>query len=101
VTDLRIPPGSDPSGLDRQDPFAFTFEGAEVAAHPGETIATALLAQGIRTLRATRAGGRPRGLFCAIGACFDCLVTVDDAGPLRACLTPAAPGVRVEGHRVD
>jgi aerobic-type carbon monoxide dehydrogenase small subunit (CoxS/CutS family) len=100
-TDLRIPASSDPSGLQRGPSFQLSFEGRTVRAHPGETIATALLAAGVRQLRTTRVGARPRGLFCAIGACHDCLVLVDGAGPVRACLTPAAPGARVEGHHVD
>jgi aerobic-type carbon monoxide dehydrogenase small subunit (CoxS/CutS family) len=101
VDDLRIPASSDPSGLQRGPSFELTFEGRPVRAHTGETIATALLAAGVRHLRTTRLGGRPRGLFCAIGACHDCLVLVDGAGPVRACLTPATPAARVEGHYVD
>jgi predicted molibdopterin-dependent oxidoreductase YjgC len=91
--DLRVPP---PDGPDRGPAFTFRFDGAAVRAHPGETIGAALLAAGIRTLRTTRAGGRPRGLLCGIGQCFDCLVTVDGLPSQRACLTPAAPGQEVE-----
>lgn len=92
-TDLRVPP---PSGPDRGEPFDFTFDGTPVRAHPGETIGAALLAAGVRHLRTTRAGGRPRGLYCGIGHCFDCLVTVNGVPSQRACLTPAAPDDRVE-----
>jgi hypothetical protein len=76
--------------------FTFRFEGRPVAAHPGETIAAALLAAGVRHLRTSRVHGRPRGLFCGIGSCFDCLVTVDGRPSQRACLTPAAPDLEVE-----
>jgi predicted molibdopterin-dependent oxidoreductase YjgC len=99
--DLRIPAADDPSELRRGPAFRFGFEGDQVSAHPGETIASALLAVGIRELRRTRVDGRPRGLFCAIGVCYDCLVTVDGEGPFRACVTPARPDAQVEGHRVD
>lgn len=98
--DLRIPADHDPAGFRREPPFELDFEGRTIVAHPGETIATALLATGIRGLRTTRQDGRPRGLFCAIGACHDCLVNVDGGGPVRACLTPAVAGSSVEGHRV-
>jgi aerobic-type carbon monoxide dehydrogenase small subunit (CoxS/CutS family) len=66
-----------------------------VPAYPGETIAAALLACGIRTLRRTEKADAPRGVFCGMGICFDCLVTVDGRPHLRACLTPAMPGMQV------
>ncbi len=100
MTDLRVPTDRDPLRLDRAEPFSFTFDGEPVRAHPGETIGGALLAAGRRTLRRTRDGDRPRGLFCGIGACFECLVVVDGDGPVRACLAPANPGIDVEPHRV-
>jgi predicted molibdopterin-dependent oxidoreductase YjgC len=91
--DLRVPP---PAGPERGPAFTFAFEGRTVRAHPGETIGGALLAAGIRHLRTTRLDGRPRGLHCGIGACFDCVVTVNGRAGQRACLTPVARGDRVE-----
>lgn len=77
-------------------PIRFTFDGREVEALPGETIAAALSAAGILALRHTPAGA-PRGLWCGMGACFDCIVTVDGKSGQRACLVKAEPGLRVEG----
>ncbi|HEY3733640.1 MAG TPA: (2Fe-2S)-binding protein [Streptosporangiaceae bacterium] len=74
------------------DQVRFTFDGAELAAPRGLTVGGALLANGIRSWRLTRAGGRPRGIFCAIGACFDCLVDVGDDRAVRACLVPVRDG---------
>jgi glycine/D-amino acid oxidase-like deaminating enzyme len=74
--------------------FTFTFDGQEVAALPGETIGAALAAEGLLVLRHT-AGGAPRGLFCGMGACWDCLVTVDGRAGERACQVKAAPGLAV------
>lgn len=71
----------------RGAPVRFTWKGTTVHAYEGETIAAALLAAGCRTLRTT-VGGEPRGLFCGMGVCFDCLVTVDNRTQVRACLTP-------------
>jgi hypothetical protein len=45
---------------------------------------------------ARSAAGEARGLFCGMGVCFDCLVTVDGADNQRACMTRARPGCRVE-----
>lgn len=73
----------------------FSFEGRPLEARRGMTIGGALLANGITSWRLTRGGGRPRGIFCAIGACFDCLVDVGEDRALRACLVPVADGDEV------
>ncbi len=80
-------------------PVAFTFDGREIAAEEGQSIAAALLAAGIRSWRTTRVEGSPRGLFCGIGICFDCIVTVDGRADVRACLTEARDGCAVETQR--
>ncbi|WP_121714748.1 (2Fe-2S)-binding protein [Streptomyces sp. E5N91] len=61
----------------------------------GQTVAAALVAAGRVAWRTTRVGHRPRGVFCGIGVCFDCLVTVDGAPGQRACLVPARPAMTV------
>jgi predicted molibdopterin-dependent oxidoreductase YjgC len=72
--------------------FTVTFDGREIDALPGQTVAAALWAAGITSCRTTRREGRPRGIFCGIGICFDCLVTVNDRPNLRACLVRVRPG---------
>ena len=81
-------------GVERGAALHFQFEGKQIPAYQGETVAAALLAAGIRGLR--RAEGGPRGLFCGMGICFDCLVTVNGKSNLRACVTFAQPGDKVE-----
>ncbi|MEV5493099.1 (2Fe-2S)-binding protein [Streptomyces bobili] len=76
-------------------PFTVTFDGREIKALPGQTVAAALWAGGVVAWRTTREEGRARGVFCGIGVCFDCLVTVDGRPGLRACLTPATPGADI------
>ncbi|PZG02964.1 (2Fe-2S)-binding protein [Micromonospora deserti] len=73
--------------------YQMTFRGAAVPAEPGQSVAAALVAAGIPDWRTTRKGGRPRGLFCGIGVCFDCLITVDGIPDQRACLVTAADGM--------
>ena len=73
----------------------FSFAGEPVDARPGQSIGAALLAAGHRSLRTTRRGAAPRGLFCGIGVCFDCLVTVNGRPNVRACLTEAREGDEV------
>ena len=76
-----------------------TFEGQEVTAHPGQSVGAALVEAGVRSWRTTRKGGRPRGLFCGIGVCYDCLITVDGVPNQRACLVPAAEGLSLTATR--
>jgi predicted molibdopterin-dependent oxidoreductase YjgC len=83
------------NGVGREPPFTFTLDGNDITAFPGETIAAALLAIGHRSLRRTEKSDRPRGIFCGMGVCFDCLVTIGGRTHLRACLTQAEPGMQV------
>ncbi|MFE0800162.1 (2Fe-2S)-binding protein [Streptomyces sp. NPDC058812] len=69
-----------------------TVDGRTIEALPGRTVAAVLWAAGITSWRTTRGAGRPRGVFCGIGVCFDCLVTVNDRPNQRACLVPVHPG---------
>ncbi|WP_419993141.1 (2Fe-2S)-binding protein [Streptomyces boninensis] len=61
------------------------IDGVAVLAEPGRTVAGLLLAQGRNSWRTTREGGRPRGVFCGIGVCHDCLVVVNGVPDVRAC----------------
>lgn len=79
---------------DRSGTFGITFDGQPVAARTGQSIAAALTEAGLRALRETASGSR-RGMFCGIGVCQDCLVTVDDLPNRRACMTMAEPGQKV------
>jgi glycine/D-amino acid oxidase-like deaminating enzyme len=73
------------------------FDGRPIVAIEGETIAAALSAAGILAYRRT-ATGAPRGLHCGMGACFDCVVTVDVRIGQRACMAKVADGMVVSGE---
>ncbi|MEU3456553.1 (2Fe-2S)-binding protein [Micromonospora sp. NPDC006766] len=79
--------------------FDITLDGEPIACRDGWTIGAALTAAGVGSWRTTRYGQRPRGLFCGIGICFDCLVTVNGQPSVRACLAPARPGDDVRTGR--
>ncbi|MET7911578.1 (2Fe-2S)-binding protein [Streptomyces avermitilis] len=72
--------------------FAVTFDGREIEALPGQTVAAALWSAGVTAWRTTRGEGRPRGVFCGIGVCFDCLLSVNGVPNQRACLVRVRPG---------
>lgn len=71
-------------------------DGEAVEAFEGEPIATALLAAGRRVFRHTTERGEPRGVFCALGRCTDCVMTVDGQPNVRTCVTLARDGMVVE-----
>ncbi|QIJ65697.1 (2Fe-2S)-binding protein [Streptomyces sp. JB150] len=75
--------------------FTFTFDGRTLPALSGQTVAAALWSSGVTSWRTTRDAGRPRGVFCGIGVCFDCLVAVDGRPNQRACLVPVESGAEV------
>jgi D-hydroxyproline dehydrogenase subunit alpha len=78
--------------------ISIRFDGRDIPALAGETVAAALSAAGLVAFRQTPGGG-PRGLHCGMGACFDCVVTIDGRIGQRACLAKVAPGMQVTGLR--
>ncbi|MCF6410023.1 (2Fe-2S)-binding protein [Pseudalkalibacillus salsuginis] len=75
---------------------SFSFNGKNHNAVEGDTIASALLANGICTLRYHEESGNPRGVYCNIGHCFECRVKVGNSDIVRACLTPVEEGMKIE-----
>jgi predicted molibdopterin-dependent oxidoreductase YjgC len=75
--------------------LAFSFEGEPLQARPGDTVAAALLAAGVAQFRATPLSGAPRGPWCLMGVCFDCLVEIDGRPSRQACQTLVVEGMRV------
>jgi D-hydroxyproline dehydrogenase subunit gamma len=71
------------------------IDGRDHDVPPGRTVAAVLLEMGRVSWRTTRHGGRPRGVFCGIGVCFDCLVEVNGAPDVRACQRVLADGDEV------
>jgi len=65
-------------------------------ARAGEPILAALLAHGVYATRLTEKLREPRGLFCGIGLCTDCLVTVNGVQNVRSCITPVEEGMVIE-----
>lgn len=73
----------------------FVFDGAAHEGFEGESVAAALTASGVRELRRARSGAA-RGLWCGMGACFECVVTIDGKPERRACLEKLRDGMRIE-----
>ena len=75
---------------------SFTFDGKELPAYEGETIAVALHAAGVRTLSHSLGKNRPRGLYCAIGNCASCNMVVNGESNVKTCVTLVQDGMVVE-----
>jgi sarcosine oxidase subunit alpha len=75
--------------------FEFYWQGQTMHAYEGETIASALFANGVRIFGHHHKDGAPQGIFCANGQCAQCLVMADGL-PVKACMVPVQPGLRVE-----
>jgi predicted molibdopterin-dependent oxidoreductase YjgC len=82
---MRLPVARGPA-------LTVSLDGREVTAYEGETVATVLFAEGVISTRTTVAG-EPRGVFCGMGVCYDCLVVVDGIPNTRACMTPVSEGM--------
>ena len=78
---------------------AFTIDGRPASARAGDSVAAALLANGVTACRNTPVSGAARGPYCMMGVCFDCLVTIDGVGNRQACLVPVRDGMAVETQR--
>ncbi|AIK39260.1 (2Fe-2S)-binding protein [Bacillus pseudomycoides] len=85
--------------LDDRKRISFQFNDKEYEAYENETIAAALLANGIRTLRVHEDSGTPRGIYCNIGHCSECRVTVNNQMNVRACLTVVENEMIVESGK--
>lgn len=81
--------------VQHDESISFYFEEKKLQARRGDTIASALIANGIDIFGYTE-HGKPRGFFCAIGKCSSCLVEVDGVSNVRACITPVREGMQVK-----
>ena len=82
--------------LDIEEYVNITVDGKPVKAKKGEMILATLLAEGIIVNRYTTKRHEPRGLFCAIGQCTDCMMVVNGMPNVRTCITPVEEGMTVE-----
>ena len=81
---------------DKGEKVKFTLDGKEMEGYEGEPIAAALKAAGVMVHRYTKKQHKPRGIFCAIGRCTDCVMVVDGIPNVRTCITPLKEGMKVQ-----
>ena len=92
ITSSRIP-------VQRGPQLQVIVDGRPVEAYLGETVAAVLAVSGHLKLPPPEHSGIPGSLFCGIGVCYSCLITIDRVPNQRACVTPVAEGMVIETGR--
>lgn len=87
-----LPAANDPIRPHDSHQVTITVDGEPVTGITGQSIAGIVMACDQLELRRTANGNRPRGVFCGIGVCFDCLVEVNGVQDVRACQRKAREG---------
>jgi len=82
--------------VQRGNPIQITVNGNLIDAYEGETVAVALLAVGISPFRLSPKNKEPRSLYCGMGICYECLVTINGIHAIRACITLVESGMNIE-----
>ncbi|QSE80692.1 2Fe-2S iron-sulfur cluster-binding protein [Rhodococcus koreensis] len=67
--------------LDRTTTHTFTFDGQELTGHPGDTLGSALLANGVHQITTSIKLGRPRGITAAWAEDTGGLVQIEEPFP--------------------
>lgn len=96
IKDLRIT-----EGVIRGKEIAITVDGKLMKAFEGESVAAVLFANGKRTSRITAKEVGLRGLYCGIGMCFECVMTVDGIPNTRICQTFVKDSMNVETQKAE
>jgi D-hydroxyproline dehydrogenase subunit gamma len=89
IQDLRI------ASLQRGKAITILINGRQTTAYDGETVHAALLAAGHRQLRRSQTGSGSRGIFCGMGVCYECLVTINGIPNQRACMSEVEDGMEI------
>jgi len=82
--------------FEKGDKVQFVFDGQTMEGFEGEPIAIALRSNGVLVHRVTSRRNEPRGMFCAIGRCTDCIMVVNGRPNIRTCVEPLKSGMVVE-----
>jgi len=82
--------------VERGNSIEVTVDGRKVQAFEGELVSTVLQAEGIAVFGRKHQTGRPSSVYCGMGVCYECLVTINGTPNLRACQTYAADQMTIE-----
>ena len=97
---FRLPPQPG-ERIDRRHSLAFSFAGRTYQGYAGDTIASALAANGVRTLSRSFKYRRKRGVLTMAGQDANTLVQLPGDPNVLADLAPAAQGLEVRAQNVS
>ena len=83
-------------GRSDAETVSVSFEGRDLRVRTGLTVAAALLEAGITHFHDAPVTASPRGPFCMMGVCFDCLLIIDGMANQQSCMTEIREGMRIE-----
>lgn len=86
-------------GITRGEPVQIFLDGNPLKAYAGETIAGALMSAGCYVSRTINQ--KPLGVYCNIGVCHSCAMTVNGTPNVRICKTLVSDGCRVETQHLE
>ena len=72
------------------------FEGDNIDVEKGQTVASALLVEANTVFRSSVVSGQPRGPYCMMGVCFECLIEIDGIPNQRACMIPVRAAMKIK-----
>ena len=84
--------------VQRGNPVKLTVDGKAIEAYEGETVAAALLSAGVTTFRFSHKNHQPRSIYCGMGVCYECLVTINGVPGQRACMSDVEDGMEILTH---
>lgn len=79
--------------LERGKSVLITVNQEKVTAYEGELVSTVLHCEGIRVFQRKHMNGRPSGIYCGMGICYECLVKINGVPNIRACQTQVTDGM--------
>jgi sarcosine oxidase subunit alpha len=87
--------------MESEEKVTIEFEGRILSARKGQTVASALMANGIYKLGISRKLLQGRGMFCANGRCCSCFMTINRREHVRACMTLVEEGMKLQAKAGD
>ena len=75
---------------------SINFEGKDLDVEKGQMVSSALLVGGNMVFRSSVASGQPRGPYCMMGVCFECLIEIDGIPNQRACMIPVREAMKIK-----
>ena len=78
-----------------QDRVRIFVDGKPCEVDGTASVAAALLGLGMTAVRRSVVANQPRGPYCLMGICFECLVTIDGVQNRQACMVPVREGMTI------